>query len=72
MNRYELPSAATFSLDQLRYRYPREVVPEGMSSAAHLRDLTEAGIRQRWPDGINAELRQQIEHELRTDLRHAL
>ena len=54
-----------FSLDQLRYRYPREVVPEGMSSAAHLRDLTEAGIRQRWPDGINAELRQQIEHELR-------
>jgi len=53
-----------FSLDQLRYRYPREVVPEGMSSAAHLRDLTEAGIRQRWPAGINAELRQQIEHEL--------
>ncbi len=61
-----------FSLDQLRYRYPREVVPEGMSSAAHLRDLTEAGIRQRWPDGINAELRQQIEHELRliSDMRY--
>jgi error-prone DNA polymerase len=54
----------TFSLDQLRYRYPREVVPKGMSSAAHLRDLTEAGIRQRWPGGISAELRQQIEHEL--------
>ena len=53
-----------FSLDQLRYRYPREVVPQGMSSAAHLRDLTEAGIRQRWPAGISAELRQQIEHEL--------
>jgi error-prone DNA polymerase len=53
-----------FSLDQLRYQYPREVVPQGMSSAAHLRDLTEAGIRQRWPSGINGELRQQIEHEL--------
>ena len=53
-----------FSLDQLHYRYPREVVPQGISSAAHLRDLTEAGIRQRWPAGINAELRQQIEHEL--------
>ncbi|MGB5487058.1 MAG: error-prone DNA polymerase, partial [Lysobacterales bacterium] len=61
-----------FSLDQLRYRYPREVVPRGMSSAAHLRDLTEAGIRLRWPDGINAELRQQIEHELGliSDLRY--
>ncbi|NOR20806.1 MAG: PHP domain-containing protein, partial [Xanthomonadales bacterium] len=31
-----------FRLDQLRYQYPREVVPQGMSSAAHLRDLTEA------------------------------
>ncbi|MGA9572606.1 MAG: error-prone DNA polymerase [Lysobacterales bacterium] len=54
-----------FRLDQLRYRYPREVVPRGTSSAAHLRDLTEAGIRQRWPGGIGTELRQQIEHELR-------
>ena len=53
-----------FSLDQLRYQYPREVVPQGISSAAHLRDLTEAGIRQRWPTGIDRELRQQIEHEL--------
>ncbi len=54
-----------FRLDQLCYRYPREVVPQGMSSAAHLRDLTEAGIRQRWPAGIKTKLRQQIEHELR-------
>jgi error-prone DNA polymerase len=53
-----------FRLDQLRYQYPREVVPQGISSAAHLRNLTEAGIRQRWPGGISKELRQQIEHEL--------
>jgi error-prone DNA polymerase len=54
-----------FRLDQVRYQYPREVVPHGISSAAHLRDLTEAGIRQRWPNGISEELRQQIEHELK-------
>jgi len=53
-----------FRLDQLRYQYPHEVVPQGISSAAHLRDLTEAGIRQRWPSGISGELRQQIEREL--------
>ena len=53
-----------FDLGQLRYRSPREVVPQGISSAAHLRDLTEAGIRQRWPSGISVELRQQIEREL--------
>jgi error-prone DNA polymerase len=54
----------SFRLDQLHYQYPREVVPEGLSSTTHLRDLTEAGIRQRWPAGISKELRQQIEHEL--------
>ena len=53
-----------FRLDQLRYHYPREVVPQGISSAVHLRALTEAGIKQRWPAGINTELRQQIEREL--------
>jgi len=61
-----------FRMDQLRYRYPREVTPAGMSSAQYLRTLTEAGIRQRWPDGVSAGLRAQIEHELRLigDLRY--
>jgi error-prone DNA polymerase len=54
-----------FRLSELRYQYPGEVVPEGVSVTQHLRDLTEAGIRDRWPAGISAELRQQIEHELR-------
>jgi error-prone DNA polymerase len=31
-----------FRLDQLRYRYPREVVPTGISAMEHLRQLTEA------------------------------
>ena len=61
-----------FRMDQLHYRYPREVVPEGLSSTQYLRDLTEAGIQQRWPDGISAGLRGQIEHELQliTDLKY--
>jgi error-prone DNA polymerase len=54
-----------FRLEQLHYYYPREVVPEGMSAMAHLRELTEAGIRERWPAGpISSELRKQIEKEL--------
>jgi len=55
----------SFRLGQLRYRYPREVVPAGVSSSDHLRTLTEAGIQQRWPAGISKAIRQQIEHELR-------
>ena len=35
-----------FRLEQLHYHYPREVVPDGMTAIAHLRELTEAGIRE--------------------------
>jgi error-prone DNA polymerase len=53
-----------FRLEQLCYRYPHEVVPEGTSAIGHLRELTEAGIRERWPGDISRELRAQIEKEL--------
>ncbi|NRB70669.1 MAG: error-prone DNA polymerase, partial [Xanthomonadales bacterium] len=54
-----------FGLDQLHYQYPREVVPEGMDASAYLRSLTEAGISQRWPEGVASAVRAQIEHELK-------
>ena len=53
-----------FRLEQLHYHYPREVVPDGVTAIAHLRDLTEAGIADRWPAGIDQDLRDQIEKEL--------
>jgi len=52
------------NLDELRYEYPEELVPEGLSPARHLRNLTEAGARRRWPEGIPRDIRDQIEHEL--------
>jgi error-prone DNA polymerase len=55
----------TFSLDELRYRYPAEIVPEGYTPASWLRELTEEGIRWRWPGGVLERVRTQIEHELR-------
>ncbi|MCW8908442.1 MAG: error-prone DNA polymerase, partial [Sedimenticola sp.] len=54
-----------FSLDELRYEYPDELVPEGLTPAAHLRALTEAGMRVRWPEGAIPRVRRQIEHELK-------
>ncbi len=53
-----------FSLDELRYEYPEELVPQGMTPGEHLRALTGEGIRRRWPQGISSKLRDQIEHEL--------
>jgi error-prone DNA polymerase len=54
----------TFSMDELRYRYPAEIVPDGYKPDTWLRHLAEAGIRWRWPDGVEEKITRQIEHEL--------
>ena len=54
-----------FSLDELRYEYPRELVPKGATPAGHLRDLTEEGMRWRWPDGAPAKVQRLVEYELK-------
>ncbi|MCC6633283.1 MAG: PHP domain-containing protein, partial [Gammaproteobacteria bacterium] len=53
-----------FSLDELRYQYPREIVPEGQTPASYLRQLTEAGAAERWPRGVPVAVRALIEKEL--------
>jgi len=57
--------AAGFSLDQLRYEYPDEVVPAGATPIAHLTDLVWRGAAERYPAGVPAKVKSQIEHELR-------
>jgi error-prone DNA polymerase len=53
-----------FSLDELRYEYPDELVPEGETPAGWLRCLTEQGLRRRWPQGTPDRVRGLIEKEL--------
>jgi error-prone DNA polymerase len=59
-----IAARCTFTLDQLRYTYPRELVPEGHTPTTWLRQLTEEGIGWRWPRGVPDRARTQIEHEL--------
>lgn len=40
-----------FSLAELRYEYPQEIVPEGHTPATWLRVLTEQGLAKRYPAG---------------------
>ena len=54
----------TFSLDELRYEYPEEIVPEGETPASHLRKLTEEGLARRYPAPVPPDVRELIEHEL--------
>ncbi|MBT8078671.1 MAG: error-prone DNA polymerase [Gammaproteobacteria bacterium] len=53
-----------FSLDELRYEYPDEVMPAGESAATYLRRLSKEGMRRRWPDGAPAKVGSLVEHEL--------
>ncbi len=50
-----------FSLDSLRYEYPKELVPEGETSASHLRQLTEEGFR--WRFGCELGSEESVRHE---------
>ncbi|HTN91765.1 MAG TPA: error-prone DNA polymerase, partial [Sorangium sp.] len=59
-----LADRCQFSLSELRYRYPAELVPDGHTAASWLRHLTEQGIGWRWPDGVPDKIRAQIEYEL--------
>lgn len=53
-----------FSLDELNYEYPRELVPRGVTPAEHLAALTAQGMQRRWPDGTPDRVRQLVKHEL--------
>ena len=54
----------TFSLDNLRYEYPDELVPKGFTPTGYLRQETYIGARRRFSSGIPDNIRQQIEVEL--------
>ena len=53
-----------FSLDELRYEYPEEVVPQGHTAASYLRALVADGTRKRWPGGTPDAIHERIETEL--------
>jgi len=53
-----------FSLDELRYQYPHEVVPNGMTPTGYLRTLTFNGARKRWPVKVPKKVIRLIRREL--------
>ncbi len=53
-----------FSLDELKYQYPKELVPSGYTATTYLRECVEKGIKRRFPEGISTQVRQTIEKEL--------
>ncbi|MCA1323632.1 error-prone DNA polymerase [Herbaspirillum sp. alder98] len=60
----EIARSCSFLMSELSYEYPDEVVPLGMTPAQYLRQETLAGAQKRYPSGIPAGVREQIEKEL--------
>ena len=67
-----IAARCTFTLDELRYEYPDEIIPAGETPASYLRKLTHIGMRRRWPQGMSAKVCEIIEKELAliTELRY--
>ena len=61
---HEIAERCTFSLNEIRYRYPSEHMPDGTTSTEWLRYLTFQGARERYRDPIPADVVQQLEKEL--------
>jgi len=60
----EIADRCTFSLDELRYEYPEELVPQGVTPIQYLSGLTLDGAKLRYPDGVPDKVRDLIVHEL--------
>ena len=54
----------SFTLDELDWRYPAELVPAGESPASWLAQLTAQGMARRWPGGAPAEVERTVQREL--------
>lgn len=54
-----------FNLASLRYEYPAELTPKGITPASYLRRLVAEGAKQRFPQGIPKEINEIIEKELK-------
>ncbi|GLO48105.1 MULTISPECIES: error-prone DNA polymerase [Pseudomonas] len=53
-----------FELSELKYQYPRELVPQGHTPASWLRELCQQGLPLRWPGGPSSKVREVLAKEL--------
>ncbi len=60
----DVAARCTFSLDQLRYRYPAEKLPDGTTSSEWLRTLAFRGATERYPGGVPTAVTDQVNKEL--------
>ena len=60
----DVMARCAFSLDELTYEYPDEIVPAGQTADHWLKLLTEAGLKERYAHGAPDAVRIQVDKEL--------
>lgn len=60
----EIAKRSTFSLAEIRYRYPRSNIPYNLTPSEYLQLLTSKGAHWRFPNGIPAKVQATIDKEL--------
>ncbi len=60
----EISERCTFSMDELRYRYPSGRLPNGMTASDWLRKLTFEGADRRYNGNVPNEVGEQLDKEL--------
>jgi error-prone DNA polymerase len=61
----EVAARCTFGLEELKYQYPDEIRVPGRTPQQELERLTWKKAPERYPDGIEGKVREQLEHELK-------
>jgi error-prone DNA polymerase len=60
----EIADRIHFSLDDLRYDYPRELAPEGKTPIQFLKELAWRGAKKRYPAGVPQKIIDLLRHEI--------
>ncbi|MEI7599275.1 MAG: error-prone DNA polymerase [Aestuariivirga sp.] len=63
-NTLAIAKACRFSLEELKYEYPEEPIPQGSTPQAHLTHLAWEGAKERYPGGIPQKVKENIAKEL--------
>jgi error-prone DNA polymerase len=60
----DIAGQCSFSMEEVKYVYPRELVPEGETPTSWLRTLVKRGMAEKWPRGAPLKVVRDIGKEL--------
>jgi len=63
-NTVKVAEQCRFSLDEIKYHYPTEWIPEGETGDSYLEKLVWESIPQRYPTGLPEKVKTLLQHEL--------